>query len=468
MAEEKVRPTKLAYDVDWSIPADETYKKLAVKGRGIGQILEDNFRFAKDPGGKIYYYDRGVYKENAEDMVRLQTKRLMTELGTLKFWQPNIAEHAIAFIRASALPLKTVPHFYGVNLKNGFYLFPTKDGGKTRKGQLAEHDPDYVTTVQLPVTYNPEATCPAWEKFVQQVFPLCPDTNLVWRLVAWLMVPHVHSQKAIMLLGEGSNGKSTLLEAITAFLGSENVSNLNLQRITDRFSSVNLLGKLANIVPDLSEERIKDTSIFKQLSAGEEVTSEIKHGAIFKHRPFARHVFSSYKMPESDDTSYGFYRRFDTIRFVAKFEVNPALGRSIQKQLASPSELSGVLNRALPFVWDVEKNGLMIPKELTISKEEHARDNNPIVEWLDDNVEYARGECISKGELFKLYEKDNRKGFSQKKFGMLLQQHFEGKIESKQAKIDGRVVWSYVNIRLKSQYEGVVGDFEDFASGLIE
>lgn len=457
MDKPKVRPKKLEYDVNWDVPKDEATRGVATTGRGIGQILEDNFRFAKDIGGSLYYYDIGVYKAGADDMVRLQTKRIMMELGTIRKWTPTVAEHAIAFIRASASMLSERPHTHCVNTLSGYVDI---------KGDLVKHDPDYITTVQLPVIYDKEAECPAWEKFIGEVFPLQPETDLVWRMIAWLMIPHTFSQKALMLLGEGANGKSTLLEGIISFLGRENVSNLSLARMNDRFSVTSLMGKLANIVPDLSEDRIKDTSIFKQLAVSEEVTAEIKHGAVFKFKPFARHVFSSFKMPESDDTSHGFYRRFDTIKFLARFESDPEKGRKIQKDLSKARELSGVLNKAISLAKDVAKNGVKVPECFSIGKEEHEQENNPIGDWLDDELELNETGFIAIGEVYRLYQKSvGRWAVTSNKFGKLLKSHFKLNSPRKQrvAEVDGvrKLVWCYIGVRLKGDLNNVdVGEVD--------
>jgi P4 family phage/plasmid primase-like protien len=451
----KVKPKKLEYDVNWEVPKDEGTRTQSRTGRGIGQILEDNFRFAKDIGTNLYYYDGGVYKVNAEDMIRLQTKRVMMELGTISFWKPTHAEHAIAFVKASAVMLAERPHTHCVNTKSGYVLINGHG--------LVKHDPDYITTVQLPVVYDKDAKCTAWEKFISEVFPLQPETDLVWRMIAWLMIPHTFSQKALMLLGEGANGKSTLLEAIISFLGRENVSNLSLARMNDRFSVTSLMGKLANIVPDLSEDRIKDTSIFKQLAVSEEVTAEIKHGAVFKFKPFARHVFSSFKMPESDDTSHGFYRRFDTIKFLARFESDPEKGKRIQKDLSKPSELSGVLNKAISVALDVGKYGVKVPECFSIGKEEHEQENNPIGDWLDDELEKNQDGFVAIREVYRLYQQHaGRWAVSINKFGKLLKSHFDLQTNKKQkmADVDGirKLVWCYVGVKLKGHPIEIEGD----------
>lgn len=71
--------------------------------------------------------------------------------------------------------------------------------------------------------------------------------------------------KAFILTGSGSNGKSTFLNMLKHMLGRRNVSVLELKKLNDRFSTVMLFGKLANIGDDISDEFITDAAIFKKL-----------------------------------------------------------------------------------------------------------------------------------------------------------------------------------------------------------
>jgi phage/plasmid-associated DNA primase len=92
--------------------------------------------------------------------------------------------------------------------------------------------------VQLPVVFDPTATCPLWETFTSRVFPGdCQE--LPFEILASAMRGDVSDQKAVLLIGGGENGKTTLLQAVIEFLGSGNISSLTLQRLeVDKFAVV--------------------------------------------------------------------------------------------------------------------------------------------------------------------------------------------------------------------------------------
>ena len=108
----------------------------------------------------------------------------------------------VEFIRIDATELPECPRFDLVNVENGMV--------RVADGVLLPHDPKYLSVVQLPVKYDPAATCPNIDRFVATSFP--DDAHdLAWEIPGLLMTPATWLQKAILLLGEGANGKSVWL-----------------------------------------------------------------------------------------------------------------------------------------------------------------------------------------------------------------------------------------------------------------
>ena len=140
-----------------------------------------------------------------------------------------------------------------VNVLNGLLDVNTR--------ALSPHSPDFLSPVQLPVTFDPNARCPMWDKFIGEVFPGDSEA-IAWEIPAWLATPDTSIQKAVLLTGDGANGKSTYLRAVLAFVGRQNVAAISLHRLeNDRFSVARLVGRLANICPDLPSEDLSSTCL---------------------------------------------------------------------------------------------------------------------------------------------------------------------------------------------------------------
>jgi putative DNA primase/helicase len=147
------------------------------------------------------------------------------------------------------------------------------------------------------------------------VFPA--DSEAIgWEIPAWLMTPENSAQKVVLLSGEGANGKSAYLRACIAFVGKGNVTALSLHRLEqDKFAVSRLVGKLANICPDLPSAHLASTSTFKALTGGDEMAAEYKFKNGFDYAPFCKLLFSANQPPRSDDATHGFFRRWQVIPF---------------------------------------------------------------------------------------------------------------------------------------------------------
>ena len=93
---------------------------------------------------------------------------------------------------------------------------------------------------------------------------------------------------------------------------------------------------------------------------------ERKFQGSFEFLPFCRLVFSGNHYPQSKDGSAAFFRRWVVIPFERTFAPNEQIPRAVlDAQLADPSELSGVLNRALEALREMQKRGGFTQSETT-------------------------------------------------------------------------------------------------------
>ncbi|MGB6532365.1 MAG: phage/plasmid primase, P4 family, partial [Candidatus Nitrosopolaris sp.] len=219
------------------------------------------------------------------------------------------------------------------------------------------HSPDYLSLVKIPAKYDPEAKCPLILKFFNQV--LHPDDiPVVIQMIGYCLYKSWIYQKSFMLSGRtGSNGKGVLLNIIEALVGESNCSHRSLQDLdTNRFAVADLYGKYVNTYADLKSTRLSETGNFKVLTAGDSVTGEHKFGQPFKFRNFAKLIFSANLIPESDDKTDAFYRRWIIIRFDKRFG-NGYEDPELAKKLTTPEELSGLLNLALTGLKELRTEG---------------------------------------------------------------------------------------------------------------
>jgi putative DNA primase/helicase len=329
--------------------------------RQLAEIIASTEAFAVDSaGGLLYRYSDGVYKPDGERHVKQAVKALLVASGESRRWSRYLSDEVLAYIAVDAPELWTEVPRNQINVLNGLLDLQSHT-------LLLPHTPTYLSTVQLPVFYDPSADCPAWCTFLKRVLP--PDVyeaGLVWQLLAQILAGDIDSHQAILLSGPGGNGKSTLCQAMRAFLGENNVSSLNLNQLSNQFGADNLYGRLANVIDDLSSRHLVDTSTFKRIVGGDIITADRKYRDPLVFRPFARLVFSANELPQVSDASDGFYDRWVVLPFPNDFrgQYSEIPRHILDAQLAASAELSGVLNRALKALPNIV--GKRLPMSVTM------------------------------------------------------------------------------------------------------
>jgi putative DNA primase/helicase len=271
--------------------------------------------------------------------------------------------------------------------------------------KLHDHDPDIFEVAQLPVKYDPKATCPEFDKYLDTT--LEPEIHpLVEELFGYALIADTRFEKAAMLTGGGSNGKGVFLDTLTALLGSENVSSVALQDLEEqRFKAAELYGKLANIFADLDVRAMQSSTMFKTIVTGDEITAERKFQQPFKFRPYARMFYSCNELPESRDVTYAFYRRWLIIPFARTFEKGKDADLSLRDKLTGPEELSGILNRALQGLQRLFEQGYFTePAEVQDALKQYQRQNDTVTAFIEEQCTLGPTESITKQAFYLAYK----------------------------------------------------------------
>ena len=278
------------FDSTWSKAYDEvqeerfeTYEKKREDSceadesdPGLIRLLADHIcdtnHFAVDASDRLYRFVVGRFIPFAEKYIRRMVKKTCIDTGNSRKWRGGLCDEVVNYIKADAPELWDRPPMDTINVLNGLLDLHTLE--------LRPHSPDFLSPVQLGVSYDPDAKCPNIDKFISEIFP--EDAfDLALEIAANLMTADTSIQKAILLLGSGGNGKSVYLRLVTALIGTANVSVKPLQNLeSERFALGELYGKLANICSDLPGESMRGTSVFKSVTGGDMLSGEYKFSLI--------------------------------------------------------------------------------------------------------------------------------------------------------------------------------------------
>lgn len=378
-------------------------------------IEEHHFKTVADTE-RLYHYDHGVYLDDGEKVLKEIIEAEFGDVTNNKMVADVVGKvKRRTYVDRDAFNSQKV-----LNVRNGLLDLETL--------KIRTHTPDCLSTAQLDVLYDPDATCPRIQQFLAEVAQ-SKDIPLIEEIIGWMLWPDYNVHKAVMLLGPGRNGKGTLLRLITALLGKKSISNVNLQElVADKFAKADLYGKLANIGGDLPSKDLSDTAAFRNLTGGDDNRAQEKYRPAFSFRNQAKMMFSANVLPRSPDDTFAFYSRWILIEFLNIFDVQKGTGDpGLDAKLQTPEELSGLLNIALAGLARLRGNGWKFSYDKTVEDVEvmYKRNANPVYAFLmDECVSGGATDYIEKTTLSACFNeyvrKHNLRPISSTKFGELI------------------------------------------------
>jgi len=374
-------------------PRDKYFEGNKFISKLLGdEILEDEHFFTLYDTRELYHYDEGVYRLGGESLIRtIALKKLGYEFTKNRI--NEVVEYIKIATETNRDAINRESHI--INLSNGLY--------DLRTDEFKPHSPAVLSTIRIPVDYNPEAKCPNIDKFLSEV--VSPeDKQLLIEWAGYCLIPDNRIQKAVMLIGNGSNGKSVFLELLTQFIGKENASGESLQDLdSNRFSAANLYGKLINVHPDLSRMKISEGSMLRNLCGGDRIRAERKFEGAFNFENKARLIFAANNLPPAKYIDYAFCRRWILIEFPNTFEGENVDIYLIDK-LTTPGELSGLLNLALAALKSLRVSGkFSYDKSVDDVMRMYKINSNSVAAFVDECVEFG-DEDTPKRALYNAYK----------------------------------------------------------------
>jgi P4 family phage/plasmid primase-like protien len=284
---------------------------------------------------ELYVYADGVYTPGAETLVRSRVEEHYVETNSSA--KKQLVDEVIAAIRRRTDTKRETFNVPGkLNLKNGVL--------DLEKLTIEAHDPSRRYTYRLPAAYDPKASCPRFLKFLEEIQPEESTRKTLQEIVGYCFETGNLLQRAFMFVGEGNNGKSTLLGAIADLLGRENISTETLQTLAEsRFAAASLWGKLANICADIPSNPVRYTGTFKMATGGDPMRGERKFHDSFSFVNAAKLMFSCNELPEVSDRTRALWRRWIVVKFSEDFTGRE--DRRLSEKLRG--ELPGILDWAL-------------------------------------------------------------------------------------------------------------------------
>lgn len=357
----------------------------------LGQDIIDNHMKVFTLGHQLYRYDQGVYKPGGIEAFN----RIATTLLDVEFKSHRVKE-ALQWVMTMTRiddDQQVNPNDGLINVANGLLNWKT--------GKLSHHTPDRLSTIQLPVVFDSEANDRTVMNFISSVIP--QDTiDTIFEMIGYFLMPHTDYEKAFLLYGQGGNGKSTLINMISAMIGEENMSSVSLQDLEQRFRLALLHNKLVNKFADLPRNALPNSSNFKAVVSGDAMTGEFKNRDPFQFRPYAKLLFSTNELPKTADKTQGYYRRWIIIPFEKTFSSDADV--RLHEKLTSPSALSTLLNHTIVGMRRLSTNGRFTESDtMKNAMQRYRLENDNVAKFIEECCVLGEDESFMTKPLYESY-----------------------------------------------------------------
>jgi P4 family phage/plasmid primase-like protien len=353
----------------------------------------------KNEIGIVFNYVNGVYKMMSDQEV---SDMILTGLFDDMLWsyrtKRNVSDKVACLI--SIIPELKLTNDYGyiLNVKNGLLDINTRE--------LRPHTPNFVSLIQSPVEYKEFETCPVWDKCME-AWMKGPESEekglLLQQFAGYCLSSSMLYDRALFLVGDGGNGKSTFVDTIAMVMGHDATSHIDLEALYGQYGMHGLIGKRLNVIEEVHGNYYQSNKL-KKLISGETVTIDIKYKPQFTFRPQAKFIFAVNMMPRVDDTSTATERRMCVAQFKNNFRDNPNTSLRSDVGLLS-KELSGILNWMLEGAKSLkEMKNFIKTEEQTRILNEYRQENSSVEGFIAECTEFSEGAVTTTRDMYDDYK----------------------------------------------------------------
>ncbi len=257
-----------------------------------------------------------------------------------------------------------------------------------RTGKEIPADRGHLITKQIGTAYDPQASCPQWEAFLETVTG--GDKELIRFLqtaIGYTLTGLTTEQCLFFLHGKGQNGKGVFTTIIEALLGDyaqtapESLFVVNKQGGGIPNDLARLVGCRLSVAAELDEGAAFAESRIKSLTGSDTITARFLHKEYFDFSPSHKFWISGNHKPAIKGTDTGIWRRIRLIPFTVTIPEHKK-----DKQLAEKlkAEMPGVLNWAIEGCLRWQSEGLLVPSCVKKATEDYRAAEDVVGQFITE------------------------------------------------------------------------------------
>lgn len=277
-----------------------------------------------------------------------------------------------------------------------------------RTGTLLPHNRQQRHSKISPVIYDPAATCPKFEKFLDEI--MNGDREMIDFLAVasgYSLTGDTKEQAAFFSHGNGSNGKSVLNSIIKGIMGDyAQIASFDTFVVKKNDNGPKndlaaLVGARLVQAAESKEGQSLDEALIKAVTGGEEITVRFLHKEFFTYQPQFKVWMSSNLKPAIKGTDWGIWRRMKLIPFevtISEEYKDKFLPAKLRK------ESSGILNWMLRGLARYREEGMIYPEKVRAATAQYRDSQDVIGQFLQAKCVVKKHAEIKGSELYLSYK----------------------------------------------------------------
>lgn len=310
-----------------------------------------------------------------------------------------------------------------------------------RTGELLPHNPADMITKMSPVAYDPAATAPTFEAYLDAIFGGNEKLKtFIKRMIGYCLSGCTTERALFILWGAGSNGKSTLLSILRRLLGpyANHIAAKTLLATKDdrvRNDIARLKGARAVTASESDEGRHLAEGLVKEMTGGEDkLTARFLYGEDFEYQPEFKILYATNHRPSIRGNDPAIWDRLKLIPFNVRFydsekaaeEAGADRSRVKDKSLIDKlsAEMPGILAWAVQGCLEWQRDGLGIPDEVRDATQGYREEMDRLSDFIAESCVVGPETRAPASELYEVYkiwaQLSGEEPMSQTKFGRQL------------------------------------------------
>lgn len=276
------------------------------------------------------------------------------------------------------------------------------------------HDPADFLTMRSGVTYDPEAECPRWERFIDEVMVNDKDlASYLQRSLGYALTGDSSLECLFILYGATSrNGKGTTMETYLKIMGDYGKTS-NPEMLSTKFGSVSNasgpseeIARLAGVrFVNISEPEKRITfnaALVKRMTGNDTLNARFLHENSFDFRPVFKIFINTNYLPNVSDMTLFESGRIKIIPFKRHFD-EAEQDKGLKSLFAEDGNLSGIFNWCLEGLKAFRDSSLVPPDAVKDATDEYRKDSDRIAQFIESWLEEDERSEVRTSAAYKVY-----------------------------------------------------------------